>query len=127
MAPGPSLRSPGTRKTICFDLDGTLCSNTFGDYESAEPFAWAIERVNDLAADGHNIIIFTARGTATGIDWSGVTRSQLERWGVSYDELRLGKPSADVFVDDRAVHTDSWRVSHVASAPGFALDGPAGG
>ena len=25
----------GDPKTICVDLDGTLCTNTFGDYESA--------------------------------------------------------------------------------------------
>jgi hypothetical protein len=111
-------------KTICFDLDGTLCTNTFGDYESAEPFPWAIARVNALAEQGHRIIIFTARGTATGIDWDEVTRGQLERWGVRYDALHFGKPSADVYVDDRAIHTDSWRLGDAMTAPGFALESP---
>ena len=111
-------------KTICFDLDGTLCTNTFGDYESAEPFPWAIARVNALAEQGHRIIIFTARGTATGIDWGEVTRGQLERWGVRYDDLHFGKPSADVYVDDRAIHTDSWRLGDAVTAPGFALESP---
>jgi 3-deoxy-manno-octulosonate cytidylyltransferase (CMP-KDO synthetase) len=101
------LQSVGT---ICFDLDGTLCTNTFGEYESAEPFGWAIERVNRLAAAGHRILIFTARGTATGIDWGEMSRAQLERWGVVYDELIIGKPSADVYVDDRAVHSEAWRL-----------------
>jgi 3-deoxy-manno-octulosonate cytidylyltransferase (CMP-KDO synthetase) len=96
--------------TICFDLDGTLCTNTFGEYGEAEPFSWAIERVNRLAAAGHRILIFTARGTATGIDWQEVTRSQLALWGVMYDELIFGKPSADVYVDDRAVHCEAWRL-----------------
>jgi len=112
-------------KTICFDLDGTLCTNTFGDYESAEPFPWAIARVNALAEQGHRIIVFTARGTATGIDWNDVTRGQLERWGVRYDDLHFGKPSADVYVDDRAIHTDSWRLGDALTAPGFALESPA--
>jgi hypothetical protein len=107
-------------KTICVDLDGTLCTNTFGDYETAEPLRWAIERVNALASAGHEIVIFTARGTATGIDWEQVTRAQLERWGVAYDALRFGKPSADVYVDDRAVHTDAWRAGDAFRAPGFA-------
>ena len=110
--------SPTTR-TICFDLDGTLCTNTFGEYERAEPFAWAIERVNELARAGHRIIVFTARGTATGLDWDDLTRGQLARWGLEYDELRFGKPSADVYVDDRAVHTEAWRFSDVATVPGF--------
>lgn len=108
------------QKTVCFDLDGTLCTNTFGDYEDAEPFDWAIERVNDLARAGHKILIFTARGTATGINWDTVTRAQLERWGVAYDELHFGKPSADVYVDDRAVHTSAWREADAFTIPGFA-------
>ena len=111
--------SSGAR-TVCFDLDGTLCTNTFGDYEAAEPFPWAIERVNDLARAGHTIVVFTARGTATGIDWDAVTRGQLERWGVRYDDLRFGKPSADVYVDDRAVHTSAWREADAFAVPGFA-------
>jgi hypothetical protein len=106
-------------KTVCFDLDGTLCSNTFGDYGSAEPFAWAIARVNALADAGNRIVISTARGSATGIDWSERTRAQLERWGVRYDELVFGKPSADVYVDDRAVHADAWRAGDGFAAPGF--------
>src|SRR5436305_2105437 len=47
------------RKTLCFDLDGTLCSATARDYEQAEPFPWAIARVNRLAREGHTIIIMT--------------------------------------------------------------------
>src|SRR5439155_976778 len=118
----PGERLPGMR-TLCFDLDGTLCTNTFGDYEAAEPIAWAIDRVDALAAAGHRIVIFTARGTATGIDWGPVTRDQLERWGVTYHELRFGKPSAEIYVDDRAVSVEAWRCGDAFAAPG--LTGPA--
>jgi hypothetical protein len=106
-------------KTLCFDLDGVLCTNTFGDYESAEPFDWAIARVNALARAGHRIVILTARGFVTGIDWSDQTRAQLDRWGVHYDEIVLGKPSADVYIDDRAVHSDAWRAGDGFDPPGF--------
>lgn len=106
-------------KTLCFDLDGTLCSNTFGDYQSAEPFPWAIRRVNALARAGHRIVILTARGSATGVDWRDVTRAQLECWSVDYDELVLGKPSADVYVDDRAVNADAWQAADAFAPPGF--------
>jgi hypothetical protein len=108
-------------KVICFDLDGTICTNTGGAYETAEPFPWAIERVNRLYDAGHEIIVFTARGTATGIDWDELTRGQLDRWGVRYHDLRFGKPSGDVFVDDRAVHTDAWRFSDVSVIPGLGV------
>lgn len=107
-------------KTLCFDLDGTLCSNTFGAYESAEPLPWAIARVNALALAGHRIVILTARGSASGIDWSDRTRTQLQRWGVHYDELVFGKPSADVYIDDRALHTMAWRTGDAFGPPGFA-------
>lgn len=110
--------------TLCFDLDGTLCTNTGGAYEAAEPYPWAIRRLEALVAAGHRIIILTARGSATGIDWEPLTRRQLELWGVPYDELRFGKPSADVYVDDRAVHADAWRVGDGLNAPGFGPGAP---
>jgi branched-subunit amino acid aminotransferase/4-amino-4-deoxychorismate lyase len=119
------MDSRNRQKTICFDLDGTLCTNTFGDYEAAEPLPWAIARVNALAEAGHRIIVFTARGTATGIDWDSVTRGQLERWGVRYDELQFGKPSADVYVDDRGVHTDAWHAGDAFGVPGGPEELPA--
>jgi hypothetical protein len=87
----------------CFDLDGTLCTNTDGDYESAVPFPGRISKVNALYEEGSNILIYTARGTVTGIDWRTLTEKQLAEWGVKYHELRLGKPFADVYIDDRAM------------------------
>lgn len=106
----------------CFDLDGTLCTNTEGDYESARPQPWAIERVNALKRAGHRVVIFTARGTTTGIDWRPQTEQQLAEWGVEYDELLLGKPYADVYVDDKALHADAWRYgpAHELRGPGHA-------
>ena len=94
--------------TYCFDIDGTLCTNTDGDYESAIPDAVAISRLNDLYDAGHTIKLFTARGTTTGIDWRDVTAAQMEGWGVKYHELIMGKPHADVFVDDKAIHVTDW-------------------
>ena len=90
-------------KTYCFDLDGTLCTNTEGAYETAQPFSDRIQKVNELFHNGNHIYIFTARGTVTGIDWRALTEEQLERWGVKYHELRLGKPFAHIYVDDRGM------------------------
>ena len=90
-------------KHYCFDLDGTLCTNTEGEYESAIPFPERISKVNALYEGGSNILIYTARGTVTGIDWRPLTEKQLAEWGVKYHELRLGKPFADVYIDDRAM------------------------
>lgn len=102
--------------TYCFDLDGTLCSNTEGLYDQAVPFLDMIDEVNRLKADGHNILIYTARGSGTGKDWSAVTERQLAQWGVTYDRLILGKPAADVYVDDRAVNVSEFRLARLGSS-----------
>ena len=90
-------------KSYCFDLDGTLCSNTEGEYAQAMPLPERILKVNELYDQGNRILIYTARGTVTGIDWRELTLKQLDAWGVKHHELRLGKPFADIYVDDRGV------------------------
>jgi len=90
-------------KSYCFDLDGTLCSNTEGEYAQAVPLPERILKVNELYDQGNKILIYTARGTVTGIDWRELTQNQLDEWGIKHHELRLGKPFADIYVDDRGV------------------------
>jgi hypothetical protein len=90
-------------KSYCFDLDGTLCTNTEGEYAQALPLTERILKVNELYDKGNKILIYTARGTVTGIDWRDLTQKQLDTWGIKHHELRLGKPFADVYVDDRGV------------------------
>ena len=92
----------------CFDIDGTLCSITNGEYEKAEPFLDHIAVVNALYGAGHVIKLFTARGSTTGIDWNKVTRRQLQEWNVHYHVLIMGKPEADIFIDDKAFNAKEW-------------------
>ena len=92
----------------CFDIDGTLCSKGHEDYNDAEPFLERIEIVNNLYDEGDKIILFTARGASTGIDWKDLTKKQVNNWGLKYHELRFGKPHADVFIDDKAKDLFSW-------------------
>jgi len=87
-------------------LDGTLCTNTEGEYENAQPLVERIEKVNRLFDSGNKIIIFTARGSTTGINWTALTENQLTAWNVKYHSLQLGKPFADFYIDDKGV-TDS--------------------
>ncbi|MCX5796518.1 MAG: hypothetical protein NTY77_13575 [Elusimicrobia bacterium] len=94
--------------TYCFDIDGTLCTNTEGDYERARPRPEVIARVDALFAAGHRILLQTARGATTGIDWRQTTERQLADWGVRYHELHFGKPTADLYVDDKAVNVADW-------------------
>ncbi len=92
----------------CFDIDGTLCTRTDGDYTLAEPFWDRIAVVNALHATGHVIKLFTARGSTTGIDWRDVTERQMQAWNVRFHVLIMGKPEADIFIDDKAFNADHW-------------------
>ena len=90
--------------TYCFDLDGTLCHTIQGDYEESVPLFDRIRKVNQLYQEGNRIIVDTARGSETGLDWFTVTKDQLDRWGVMYHVLRTGtKMAADYYIDDKAI------------------------
>lgn len=89
---------------ICLDIDGILCEESVLPYTERMPYKDAITRINILYDSGHRIILFTARGTGTGIDWSDQTKKQLTQWGLKYHELIFGKPVYDVFIDDKAYH-----------------------
>lgn len=85
------------------DIDGTICTNTNGDYKSAQPLVDRIEKLNALYDAGHEIHYWTARGGTTGIDWSILMLNQLREWGVKYTSANLGKPVYDIWIDDKAV------------------------
>lgn len=94
-----------------FDIDGTICTNTNGEYESAIPFQDVINCINRLYSGGHTIKMMTARGATSGIDWTEVTAKQLFGWGVNYHELIMNKkPYGDVYVDDKAININSFRL-----------------
>ena len=101
----------------CFDLDGTICDTPLRKedlkpgYLESVPFPYMVEQVNKLYDDGHKIIIMTARGRGSGIDWTGLTVEQLDRWGVKYHELEpmFHKPTADLFIDDKAINVEEWK------------------
>jgi CMP-N,N'-diacetyllegionaminic acid synthase len=94
----------GSSMTVCLDIDGVLATIVpENDYELAEPILPAIRLVNEIAARGHRVVLQTARGSKTGLDWRETTLRQLAEWGVHYDEMRFGKPAADFYVDDRMI------------------------
>lgn len=88
----------------CFDLDGTICTNTNGQYNLATPLSDRIKIINSLYEEGNRILIDSARGSTTGINWYELTENQLKEWGVKYHFLRLGiKLNADYFIDDKGL------------------------
>ena len=95
-------------KTYVIDIDGTICTNTYGDYEKAVPFHNRIAYINYLYKQGNVIKIFTARGSGTGIDWKEKTKKQLNDWNLNFHELILGKPEGDIFIDDKGFNSEVW-------------------
>ena len=101
----------------CFDLDGTICdtplrpSDLKPGYLEATPFPFMVEQVNRLFDEGNHIIIMTARGRGSGIDWTDWTIKQLKMWGVKYHELEpmFHKPTADIFIDDKGINVEEWK------------------
>ena len=94
---------------IVFDIDGTVCTNSNGEYGLAQPYVDMIKYINQLYDDGWYIIFSSARGgTTCGGDiekinekWFHFTQGQLDAWGLKYHELHLGKIHAHVYVDDK--------------------------
>ena len=88
---------------IFVDIDETIC---YYDgkryYPDAIPIPENIAKINKLYEEGHHIKYWTARGAVTKIDWFGVTKVQLDKWGCKYHELSVGeKPDYDLLICDK--------------------------
>lgn len=88
------------------DIDDTICKTVDKDYVNSVPYKERIEKLNKLYDEGHEIHYWTARGTSSGIDWLPFTIEQLIRWGCMYNNISVGKPSYDVWIDDKAISLD---------------------
>ena len=90
---------------LIIDLDGTICSEekTFSR-GMAKPLAGAKETLDKLKEQGHTIIIYSARS------WNEyeMTIKWLNDNQIPYDQVILGKPMGDYWIDDRAVNFKSW-------------------
>jgi len=99
-------------KTICFDIDNVLCNtNNKKDYFKSKPIKKNIQIVNKAYNKGFFIILYTARymGRCNGNlrevhkKIKPMTLNQLKKWGVKYHKIYFGKPSFDLFIDDKSL------------------------
>lgn len=95
---------------IYIDIDDTICEASGLGYDKATPIPDAIAKVNQYYADGHEITMWTARGTETGKNWRWVTEDQLKSWGVKYHKLEFGKPVWDLYICDKSMNAVDWRL-----------------
>ena len=100
------------KKIFCFDLDNVICKTYLNDYFNSIPIKKNIRVINSLYEKGHIIKIFTARfmgrsnqnikkAKKKGIK---ITLKQLKKWNVKYNKLIFGKPSFDIYIDDKNIN-----------------------
>mmetsp|Transcript_37079 Transcript_37079/g.66785 ORF Transcript_37079/g.66785 Transcript_37079/m.66785 type:complete len:702 (-) Transcript_37079:128-2233(-) len=124
------------KQRFCFDLDGTLVSfpEVSGDYSSVRPIESNIRLAQELHAAGHCIIIQTARrmkthgGNVAAViaDVGKLTIETLDKFQIPYDELIFGKPHADVYIDDNAIHAQINTFKEIGWLRGEHVDGHEG-
>ncbi len=91
---------------LIIDLDGTICTEekTFSR-SLAKPKLDSVESIKKLKAQGHTIIIYTAR------HWNEyeMTDEWLKKNDIPFDQLFMGKPVGEYWIDDRAIKFSTWK------------------
>lgn len=108
----------GEAPIICFDMDGVICEDTLGSFNDLSTWTeiqWEayffrckpihktiaiMKHLNDL---GCRIKIYTARPSR----FTEITVKWLIKWVVYYDDLKMNKPAADVYIDDKGLRFTS--------------------
>lgn len=106
---------------FCFDIDNTICKTISNNYKKSLPIKKNIKLINYLYSKGHYIKFFTSRYMgrtnsnpilAKRLGYKK-TLNQLKSWGLSFDELIMGKPRFDVYVDDKNLNFKSNWANHL--------------
>jgi len=102
---------------FCFDIDNVICKTINKNYKTSKPNKKAISKINELYENGHFIKLFTGRYMGRNKEniikakkqGYKMTMKQLKKWKVKYHKLIFGKPSFDLFVDDKTLFfKDNW-------------------
>jgi hypothetical protein len=90
---------------LIIDMDGVLCTEeTTFERSLAAPLPGARAAMEMLKAQGHDLIIHTARGWAE----YRMTKEWLAQHAIPYDQLLMGKPIVNHLIDDRAIQFQGW-------------------
>ncbi len=100
------------KKILCFDIDNVICNTEGKNYKNAKPNLPGINKINSLFNNGYMIKLFTSRYMGRNKESKlkakkqgyKMTAEQLKKWNVSYHKLFFGKPSFDLYVDDKSIY-----------------------
>ena len=83
---------------IVVDIDGTLIDTDI-NYQIIKINRKLVAKINEFWYNGNQIVIWTGR------HWDKLqfTIEQLKEIGVRYDTLVMAKPTADLYIDDKAI------------------------
>lgn len=91
---------------LVIDIDDTLLYSTYmnSNYEITGANEELIEIVNKMYNRGNEIILWTGR------HWNHltITETQLRGHGIKYNTLLMGKPTADYYIDDKAIKPEDF-------------------
>jgi histidinol phosphatase-like enzyme len=107
---------------IFIDIDGTICTEESPfDRPLAKPLPGAVEAVNRYVEAGHVVVLWTGRGW----DQYRVTETWLAKHGFKYSQLLMGKPIANLIIDDRARQFAGWDKDYLSTVrPGEGKSSP---
>ena len=99
------------RKIICFDIDNVICKTKKNYYHKSTPIKKNIAIINRLYDEGYFIKLFTARYMGRSNENAAkakkkaylITTNQLKLWKIKFHKLIFGKPSFDVYIDDKNI------------------------
>lgn len=93
-------------KIFLIDIDNTICRTDKSNYIWSLPIYDNINKFNEIFECGHEVNYWTARGAVSGENWDDFTIKQLNSWNVKYDNLLMGKPHYDIWIDDKALNIE---------------------
>jgi len=92
------------KKTYCFDIDNTICRTIKSNYKKSKPIKKNIDFINFLYEQGNIIKIYTARymGRTNDNPIEATKKAKkLKGWKIKYHKIFFGKPSSDIYIDDK--------------------------
>jgi capsule biosynthesis phosphatase len=103
-------------RTLCVDVDDTICFTKGFDYTTSTPNDPVVEKLRQAHNNGWRIVLYTARGQGRSGGTIETVADDIhreisdfcERFDVPFDAIVVGKPLARWYVDDKAVRPDEF-------------------